>query len=697
MDLSGIVARVGAIARHFGIDSLMPQLGTCEELLGGGVVDVAVLGQFKAGKSSFLNALIGASIVPVDVLPSTAVVTRIGHGKRERVTVRGLAGEPFEIPLRRLAEFVTERGNPANEQRVAVVDVELPSLAPYEGIRFVDTPGLGSVFAHNTRVSKEWMPRVGAALVAVSVNHPLSEDDLLLLNDVSLHTPEAVLLLTKADLVSGEELASVIEFTRSQAISRKGKEWRILPVSNRPGFEGMRREVAEYLRERIAGRREEALGEIARHKIHALVAGCREYLNLAGRAAEAADSARSDLAAAMARERRDFGSVKGELRLLCNHLQAEVRTAADERFHAYRGEVTRRVTANLREAMAEWKGHLGRVTREFEGWLADAMMEEMGAVSLHGEGHLAGFLFRAQASVERSVRAFVDRLAGEIARHKVRALISGCREYLILASLAAGAADTARSDLVAALARERRAFGSVKGELRLLCNHLQAEVRTAADERFHAYHGEVTGRVTGNLREAMTGWKGHLGRVTREFEGWLADAMLEEMGAVSLHGEGHLAGFLFRAQASVERSVRAFADRLAREIERALGVRFEGARFDPQVEEPAHPDVRLSPTFDTHFELLWFLIPMPVFRPLVRRHFLRRIPWEVEKNLSRVAGQWADAMGASIDILYRDATAFLEREVGTIAALIGEAEAGDRGGEIRAALGELADLESAVS
>jgi len=166
------------------------------------------------------------------------------------------------------------------------------------------------------------------------------------------------------------------------------------------------------------------------------------------------------------------------------------------------------------------------------------------------------------------------------------------------------------------------------------------------------------------------------------------------MGAVSLHGEGHLAGFLFRAQASVERSVRAFMDRLAREIERALGIRFEGARFDPQVEEPAHPDVRLSPTFDTPFELLWFLIPMPVFRPLVRRHFLRRIPWEVEKNLSRVAAQWADALGASIDVLFRDATAFLEREVGTIAGLVGEAEAGNRGEEIGAALAELDGLES---
>ena len=545
MDLSGTVARVDAVCGRFGIGSLAPQLAACREMLkGGGVLDVAVLGQFKAGKSSFLNGLIGGAVVPVDVLPSTAVVTRIGYGDRERITVRGIAGEPFEIPRARLAEFVTERGNPANEKRVAVVDVELPSLAPYEGVRFVDTPGLGSVFAHNTRVSRDWMPRVGAALVAVSVNHPLSEDDLLLLNDVSSNTPEAVILLTKADLVSGEELASVIGFTRSQTTSRTGKAWTILPVSNRPGFEAMLAEVAEYLRERIAGRREEAFGEIARHKVRALTAGCREYLLLAERAAEAAGAA--------------------------------------------------------------------------------------------------------------------------------------------------------RSDLVVALARERRDLGSVKGELRLLCNHLKAEVRTAADERFHACHGEVTVRATGNLREAMTGWKGNFARVTREFEGWLADAMMEEMGSVSLHGEGHLAGFLFRAQSSVERSVRAFADRLAKEIERALGIHFEGARFDPQVEEPGHPDVRLSPTFDTHFELLWFLIPMPVFRPLVRRHFLRRVPWEVEKNLSRVAGQWADAVGASIDGLFRDATEFLDREVGTIAELVGEAAAGNRVGEVRAAIAEIAALESAV-
>jgi len=545
--LRNAVERVGAICERFCVNSLAPQLAACEELLrNGGVVDVAVLGQFKAGKSSFLNGLIGAPVVPVDVLPSTAAVTRIGYGPGERVTVHGLAGESFGIPPARLAEFVTERGNPANEKQVAVVDVELPALAPYEGIRFVDTPGMGSVFAHNTKASKEWMPRVGAALVAVSVSHPLSEDDLLLLNDVSSHTPEAAILLTKADLVSVGELEAIVEFTRLQVAQRTGKEWRILPVSDRPGFEGMREEVRRYLRERIAGRREEAFEEITRHKLRALVAACREYLTLAERAA--------------------------------------------------------------------------------------------------------------------------------------------------------AAAETARADLIAGLARERADIRSVTGEIRFFCHGLKADVRTAANDRFHTYHREVTGRLTEALREAMPGWKGNLARAARGFEAWLSQAMMEEMGAVSLHGEGHLAGFLFRAQASIDRSVRAFQDRLAKEIERALGILFAGARFEAQVEEPSHPDVRLSPTFDTHFELLWFLIPMPVFRPLVHRHFLRRIPWEVEKNLSRVAAQWADAVGGVIDMLSREAAEFLDRELSTIEGLVGApGSAGTRAEEIRLALEELSFLESAIS
>jgi len=61
-----------------------------------------------------------------------------------------------------------------------------------------------------------------------------------------------------------------------------------------------------------------------------------------------------------------------------------------------------------------------------------------------------------------------------------------------------------------------------------------------------------------------------------------------------------------------------------------------------------------------------------------------------------VAGQWADAVGASVDGLYRDATMFLERELETIRGLIGEADAGSRAEEVRAALAEIAVVASAL-
>jgi len=539
-----LVDRVARLCEEFRIDSLLPQVEAARELLGGGgVVDVAVLGQFKAGKSSFLNSLIGADVVPVGVLPATAVVTRIGYGPADRAVVRHLDGRSQEIPLPLLAEYVTEQGNPENAKQVLLVEVELPSLASCRGIRFVDTPGLGSAHAHNTKASLEWLPRVGGALVAVSVSHPMSEQDLALLAEVSRHTPEVAILLTKADLVPEDQLEAVVEFTRRQAARRTGRELPVLPYSVAPAYGAMRERVHRYLEDRIVTRREEAFARILEHKIRALAGGCRSYLRLAMSAAEAAAEARARLREALERERTEAGSVRGEAAGFVRDLKARVRTAAGERFHAHCQEVVERLERRLREVFAQWTGNLARTTEQFQAWLADALEEELAAVSAHGEAYLAGFLHKARSSMHRTVRAFQDRLAGE--------------------------------------------------------------------------------------------------------------------------------------------------------IERALGISFEGAVFDARIAEPRRPDIRVGKTFDTNVELLWFLIPMRLVRPAVNRHFMSLLPWEVEKNLSRLAGQWAEAVGASIDDLARQAFDFMQRELSTIEGLVSRTD--DRREELCAAVEDLARLEESLA
>jgi hypothetical protein len=171
--------------------------------------------------------------------------------------------------------------------------------------------------------------------------------------------------------------------------------------------------------------------------------------------------------------------------------------------------------------------------------------------------------------------------------------------------------------------------------------------------------------------------------------------MAEEMARLSGHGETHLAGFLVKARSSLHRTVRAFQERLAKDIENALGIAFAGARFDAAIVPPERPDVRVGRTFDSNVDLLWFLVPMALFRPAVRRHCLKLIPWEAEKNLSRLSAQWADAVNASIEAIARQSLDFVRDEIATVARLV--SEEGDRRAEIAASLETLGELEAGLT
>jgi hypothetical protein len=201
--------------------------------------------------------------------------------------------------------------------------------------------------------------------------------------------------------------------------------------------------------------------------------------------------------------------------------------------------------------------------------------------------------------------------------------------------------------------------------------------------------------MNAGLKDEGKEWRGNLAKVTKSFREWLLGTLEEKLAVVSFYGETHLAGFLVEAQSSFQRSVRGFQDRLAREIERALGVSFAGAQFRAEIEEPARPDVRVGKTFDTNIDLLWFLFPMGLFRPFAFRQFRKQIAWEVEKNLSRLASQWADAVNRSIRGLARQSMEFMREELSTLQELVENAE--DRRADIRDALVELDRLEEALS
>ena len=99
------------------------------------LIDIAILGQFKAGKSSFINSFIGQSILPVGVIPVTTVITRLRYGMRERAVISFFDGTKTEVGFDEIEGFTSEAKNRANEKNVEVVDIEIPVLEPYRCFR----------------------------------------------------------------------------------------------------------------------------------------------------------------------------------------------------------------------------------------------------------------------------------------------------------------------------------------------------------------------------------------------------------------------------------------------------------------------------------------------------------------------------------------------------------------------------------
>lgn len=185
---------------------------------------VACLGQFKRGKSSLLNALVGTPVLPTGVIPVTAIVTILRHGTILHALVHFENGSRQNIPAQSISDYVSEERNPANFRGVAAVEVFLPAELLASGMCLVDTPGIGSVYAGNTAVTKAFVPHIDAALVVLGADPPISGEELALLEELTAHVDEMVFVLSKADRLTPNECIQATDFARRTLAQKIGRD-----------------------------------------------------------------------------------------------------------------------------------------------------------------------------------------------------------------------------------------------------------------------------------------------------------------------------------------------------------------------------------------------------------------------------------------------------------------------------------------
>jgi len=166
---------------------------------------LVVVGEFNAGKSALVNALLGERVLPEGATPTTSRVTLVKWGEH---AVEQVVDESY-----------------------AIYTYPLPLL---KELNIVDTPGTNAVIRRHERLTDEFVPRSDLVIFATSADRPMTESERLFLERILAWGKKVVFVLNKADILEDEaDLQDVKGFVLKHATSMLGDPPELFPVSAR--------------------------------------------------------------------------------------------------------------------------------------------------------------------------------------------------------------------------------------------------------------------------------------------------------------------------------------------------------------------------------------------------------------------------------------------------------------------------------
>ncbi len=169
---------------------------------------LVVVGEFNAGKSAFINALLGERVLEEGVTPTTSVINLLRYGDTPQNDVR--------------EEFLVERRYPS----------------PYlRDISIVDTPGTNAIIRRHEEITNHFAPRSDLVLFVTSADRPFTESERTFLERLRAWGKKIVIILNKVDLLSEPEVSTVMTFIVQNAQALLGFTPEVFPLSGRRALE----------------------------------------------------------------------------------------------------------------------------------------------------------------------------------------------------------------------------------------------------------------------------------------------------------------------------------------------------------------------------------------------------------------------------------------------------------------------------
>lgn len=171
---------------------------------------VTVMGEFSSGKSSFVNAFIGADVAPTGITPTTATINVVRYGRERGGRIVTADGTTLELGWDALMTHLRAL-TPDAARAIDRVEILVP-LPQLEKIHIVDTPGLNSIQPEHEATARGFMARADAIVWVFTASQGGKASEKRALRSIRDEGKRVLGVLNKADQLTAGETSEVIEF-----------------------------------------------------------------------------------------------------------------------------------------------------------------------------------------------------------------------------------------------------------------------------------------------------------------------------------------------------------------------------------------------------------------------------------------------------------------------------------------------------